>query len=78
MVDTTTRPILTAEELLFLQDPWVTANVPELYTQLRPMVTFEIEPQEGLLLMEFHLEDRDKLADTLTRFGCQWIPLEGE
>jgi len=78
MVDTTTRPIRTAEELLFLQDRWVTANVPELYTQLRPMVIFEIEPQEGLLIMEFLLEDRDKLTDTLTRFGCHWIPLEGD
>jgi hypothetical protein len=78
MVDTTTRPICTAEELLFLQDHWVTADVPELYTHLRPMVTFEIEPQEGLLVMEFRLEDRDKMTDTLTRFGCKWIPLEGD
>ena len=76
MVDTTTRPIRTAEELFFLQDRWVTANVPELYTHLRPMVIFEIEPQEGLLVMEFRLEDREKLTDTLTRFGCKWIPLE--
>jgi len=78
MVDTTTRPIRTAEELFFLQDRWVTANVPELYTHLRPMVIFEIEPQEGLLVMEFRLEDREKLTDTLTRFGCKWIPLERE
>jgi len=78
MVDTTTRPIRTAEELFFLQDHWVTANVPELYTQLRPMVTFEIEPEEGLLVMEFRLEHGDKLTDTLTRFGCQWIPLKRE
>ena len=78
MVDTAGRPIRTAEELLFLQDRWVTANVPELYTELRPMVTFEIEPEEGLLVMEFHLDDREKLTATLTRFGCQWIPLERE
>ena len=47
------QPIETAEDLLFLQRRWVTADIDRLYALLNPLVSFEIEPEEGLLLMEF-------------------------
>ena len=76
MVDKTTSPINTAEDLLFLQERWVTADVPELYAQLKRIVSFDIEPRQGLLVMEFGTEDSDLLTETLTRFGCRLMPME--
>ena len=76
MVDKTTSPINTAEDLLFLQERWVTADVPELYAQLRHIVSFDIEPHQGLLIMEFGTEDSDLLTEILTRFGCRLMPME--
>ena len=76
MVDKTTSPINTAEDLLFLQERWVTADVPELYAQLKRIVSFDIEPRQGLLVMEFGPEDSDLLTEILTRFGCRLMPME--
>ncbi len=76
MVDRSVKPINTAENLLFLQDRWVTADVPALFSRLKDIVQLEIEPQEGLLVMEFDPKDQKQLIDTLTPFGCQYTPLE--
>jgi hypothetical protein len=38
MVDHTASPIETAEDLLLLQDRWVTARIPALYARLKDLV----------------------------------------
>jgi len=72
------QPIETAEDLLFLQRRWVTADIDRLYALLNPLVSFEIEPEEGLLLMEFSPQDEEKVLSILEEFGCRWTPLDEE
>ena len=76
MVQRVAVPIDTAEELLFHQDQWVTADIPALYEHLKPMVHFTIEPGEGLLAVEFNPLDKGELENILKRFGCELLPVQ--
>jgi len=78
VVERTSEPVDTAARLLLLQERRVTADVHDLYDHLKTMVRFSIEPQEGLLVIEFAPENHECLAAALQRFGCQWTPVEDD
>jgi len=76
MVYKAPEPISNPEDLLFLQNQWVTADIPQLYQCLSPLVHFGIEPDEGLLVIDFDADDQARVELTLNDFGCQWTPTE--
>lgn len=73
---TASEPISNPEDLLFLQDQWVTADIALFYDRLRPFVNFGIEPDEGLLVIDFDTDHQQLVERILSEFGCQWKPAD--
>ena len=76
MVQRVAVPINTAEDLLFHQDQWVTADIQALYAHLESMVHFDIEFGEGLLVVEFNPLEKSEVEKILERFGCELLPVQ--
>ena len=53
----------------------MTATVQDLYAHLAPFVEFVLDPQEGLLLIDFNSNDAERLTDILKQCGCDCTPV---